>query len=415
MDKSILIVGGGTFGLSTAYHLAKAGYRSITVLEKGDTIPSPLSAGNDLNKIIRAEYESPDYAELALAAMEEWRSNPLFSPHFRQVGYLLGNSAAAPEKTRRTLAKSLASIETNPAFAGQITAINSRDDIGAVAPALDGPMEGWVGYFNRQAGYARASDALRAIHVAVKELGVHVILREAVVSLEYDKDRCTGAMTTSGSRYPADVVILTLGASVANVLPSIGRQITARSWVVAHVQLTPEEAAKLEGIPVTYSRDLGYFFEPDQKTGLLKVSPSGAGYINRGKDGISVPLEDNTRIPDEGQEAVRRILREHLPSLADRPLIKCKICWCADTADTDYVIDFVPGKQGLVVVTGDSGHAFKMLPVIGTWVKTLIESGQQTSARWKWKEGKENEEFGEVSWRVGKTKDLSDIHTVKLP
>lgn len=65
-NASILIVGAGTFGLSTAYHLAKAGYNNITVLEKGSEIPAPFSAGYDLNKIVRAEYEDPFYAGLAL-------------------------------------------------------------------------------------------------------------------------------------------------------------------------------------------------------------------------------------------------------------------------------------------------------------------------------------------------------------
>lgn len=65
-DERILIIGAGTFGLSTAYHLARAGYHNITVLEKDDIIPSRASAGNDLNKIIRAEYEDPWYAHLAL-------------------------------------------------------------------------------------------------------------------------------------------------------------------------------------------------------------------------------------------------------------------------------------------------------------------------------------------------------------
>lgn len=64
--KRVLIVGGGTFGLSTAYHLAKSGYTDITVLDKCEFVPSAASAGNDLNKIIRAEYEDPFYAELAL-------------------------------------------------------------------------------------------------------------------------------------------------------------------------------------------------------------------------------------------------------------------------------------------------------------------------------------------------------------
>jgi hypothetical protein len=51
LDSSILIVGGGTWGCSTALHLARRGYKNITVLDAYD-IPSPISAGNDINKIV---------------------------------------------------------------------------------------------------------------------------------------------------------------------------------------------------------------------------------------------------------------------------------------------------------------------------------------------------------------------------
>lgn len=66
-DDSILIVGAGVFGLSTALHLARDGYTNITVLDRA-TVPSQYSAGHDLNKIVRAEYEDPFYTELALVS-----------------------------------------------------------------------------------------------------------------------------------------------------------------------------------------------------------------------------------------------------------------------------------------------------------------------------------------------------------
>jgi sarcosine oxidase/L-pipecolate oxidase len=64
-DQNILIVGAGVFGLSTALHLAQDGYKNITVIDR-ESVPSPFSAGNDLNKIVRAEYVDPFYTELAL-------------------------------------------------------------------------------------------------------------------------------------------------------------------------------------------------------------------------------------------------------------------------------------------------------------------------------------------------------------
>ena len=64
----IAIIGGGAFGLSTALELSNKGYTNITVFEKDDEIPSRWSAANDLNKIMRAEYEDEFYTSLAVVS-----------------------------------------------------------------------------------------------------------------------------------------------------------------------------------------------------------------------------------------------------------------------------------------------------------------------------------------------------------
>lgn len=49
--SSVLIVGAGTWGSSTALHLARRGYKRVTVLDPYP-VPSAISAGNDVNKIV---------------------------------------------------------------------------------------------------------------------------------------------------------------------------------------------------------------------------------------------------------------------------------------------------------------------------------------------------------------------------
>lgn len=49
--SSILIIGGGTWGCSIAYRLAKRGFKDIKVLDANE-FPSKESAGNDVNKIM---------------------------------------------------------------------------------------------------------------------------------------------------------------------------------------------------------------------------------------------------------------------------------------------------------------------------------------------------------------------------
>lgn len=67
-DQSILILGAGCFGLAIAHSLASAGYSRITVVDKANSIPSPFSAANDLNKVIRAEYADAFYTGLSLVS-----------------------------------------------------------------------------------------------------------------------------------------------------------------------------------------------------------------------------------------------------------------------------------------------------------------------------------------------------------
>lgn len=53
----MLVVGGGVFGASTALELARLGHR-VTVLDKSaDGNAADNAASNDLNKIIRADYD----------------------------------------------------------------------------------------------------------------------------------------------------------------------------------------------------------------------------------------------------------------------------------------------------------------------------------------------------------------------
>ena len=136
---------------------------------------------------------------------------------------------------------------------------------------LVGKMEGWSGYLNRYAGYVRAAKALKYTEMMCLKLGVkfgtgddgyaETILFE---SNSEGKKLCIGVKTTNGQVHKATHTILCIGAHIGTLLPSITTQVTAKSWAVAHIQLSPNEAAGMKGCPVVNCRDLGFFFEPDE-------------------------------------------------------------------------------------------------------------------------------------------------------
>ena len=295
-------------------------------------------------------------------------------------------------------------------------------------PQLTGPLTGWSGYFNSHAGYARAAPALEAVHVELLARGVKFYLGTSGDATALLPDEETAKIfpaprpyikTADNKIHCADVVIMALGAHTARLIPAAGAQLTAKAWAVGHVRVSANEAKRLKDLPVVNCRDLGFFFEPvpvddTKREWLIKLCAHGGGYTNKAAatgSKFSIPpieAQDNDAIPVEDEALIRRLLREALPDFAERPLERRFMCWCADTADSEYVIDYVPGYDGLVLAGGDSGHAFKMLPIFGEWVADMVEKRIQVEKRWRWKTGNSDGEE-DIGWRIGGVKDISEV------
>jgi sarcosine oxidase/L-pipecolate oxidase len=321
-----------------------------------------------------------------------------------------------------------AAAERHPDMKPFVSPIDGRDHIRQHCWQFDGAMPGWRGYINKYDGYVHSADALRGVYRECRANGVRFFLGDKVGAIEeivYSSDheqtkrKAKGLRTRAGRFHPASLIIVAVGAAATKIVPEIGSEVVAKSWSVAHVRLTDEETSALRGIPVTYARDLGFFFEPDPKTNLLKLCPMGGGYVNTNAKGVSQPPESLTEsrfVPEEDERKMHELLRQTLPYLADRPLVQKFLCWFADTADSDFIVDYVPQTSSTVMVlSGDSGHGFKMFPIVGRWVNDLLNSknGQQQISRWRWRTPKSDVGQGaqgdDVSWRIGDVKELRDV------
>lgn len=92
---------------------------------------------------------------------------------------------------------------------------------------------------------------------------------------------------------------------------------------------------------------------------------------------LSVPrshaLNPTDTIPSEGREAIEKVIQICLPAFAGRQLFDTAICWCTDSFDGNWLLCEHPRYKNLILATGDSGHTFKMLPIVGKYVVGLIE------------------------------------------
>jgi len=73
-SRSILVLGGGCFGLTAALELRARGWQ-VTLIDQG-AIPHPDAASTDLNKVVRMDYSTDEQhtamGELSITRWREW-------------------------------------------------------------------------------------------------------------------------------------------------------------------------------------------------------------------------------------------------------------------------------------------------------------------------------------------------------
>jgi len=422
--------------LSTAWALTQRStfsQCSITVVDRADpsqpgVFPAPDAASNDSSRIIRADYADPAYAALCAAAQVEWRkqSDPSdlgAQGRYNESGLVLVADGVPPppatpptgkpedktkltgmDYTRYSWANVMSLAAQDPSL---VETIRELPDASAIAGAMgtNGGGSGSWGYLNKGSGWADAGASMAWLCDKVKKTGRVSFVPGNVVSLEHSGDTVTGARLADGRVLSADLVMLAAGAWTGSLLDISGRAV-ATGQVLGYLSITPEEEAQLSKMPVLLNLTSGLFVIPP-RNGILKFARHAYGYINpttvsplpaspdaQVNNTTSLPRTSVTdpamSIPQEGEDDLRRALAEmvRLPGLQDRPFFKTRICWYSDTPDADFIIDYHPQWQNLFIATGDSGHGFKFLPVIGDKIADCIERTcpAEFKGKWDWKQ-----------------------------
>ncbi|KAL3481718.1 FAD dependent oxidoreductase [Aspergillus californicus] len=380
--SSILIIGGGTWGCSTALHLARRGYKNVKVLDPYD-IPSPIAAGNDVNKIMEhkelkngiSDARSIAFAACSRAALVGWKNDPVFAPYFHETGFIVAGHTPA-------LIQHIKEDEID-VYDGDYVALETADDFRSTMPpgVLTGEFPGWKGWISKAgAGWIHARKAMVSAYTEASRLGVEFITGASsgsVGELVYENGDVVGARTADGVVHRADYTILSAGAGSDRLL-DFKKQLRPTAWTLSHIRLTPEEAKQYRNLPVLFNIAKGFFMEPDENNHELKICDEHPGYCNFLPDPehpgekTSVPFAKH-QIPLEAEARARDFLRDTMPHLAERPFSFARICWDADTPDRSFLIDRHPEHSSLLVAVGGSGNGAMQMPSIGGFIADALE------------------------------------------
>ncbi|GAA6021415.1 hypothetical protein JCM11491_006701 [Sporobolomyces phaffii] len=382
--QTVLIVGAGEFGSTTAVSLAEGPYRGhehlIRVVERGAEPPALDAASSDYNKIVRSEYSDPLYARLAREAIAEWESNPRWQPHYHGVG-VIALSAKADPQTRYVQG----AYEFNTAELGK-DMCECREDAAMKELYPDrvstGSFEGDWGYKNRSGGWAASRDAVVAANALARSLGVEYLVGEASHLLyNSTKSDVLGVTLVDGTQLKADFVVAAMGAWTPILLPELQTNCLPTGQTVAVIQLTDDERERYANVPVSLCMDTGFYNFPPTSTGLLKFAIHDRGWLSPNPQ-LNLPSTPRTsltrgyesqQIPASALAALKRGMQRIHPELAEKEILETRLCWYSDRESGDFLFDYHPRYKNLFVAAGGSGHAFKFMPLTGGWIVAALD------------------------------------------
>jgi len=120
--------------------------------------------------------------------------------------------------------------------------------------------------------------------------------------------------------------------------------------------------------------------------GRMKIALHGEGYEleEMTNECIESTFRKNVQIELRKH---KKFMKESFPRLGETKVVGGRLCPYCDSFDGDWLIDHDPNFSGLVVACGDSGHAFKFTPIIGTIISDVIENKpNKYRSRFQWRE-----------------------------
>lgn len=375
LTRSAIIVGGGIFGVSAAVELRRRGF-DVSVFDPGP-LPHPDAASTDISKVIRMDYGIDEfYMEMMEAAFPDWEEwNARWpQPLFHRTGVLfLSHHELTPGDFEY---ESFQRLEQRGYPVRRLKAQDIQQDYPAwnTSRYVDG-------YYSPLGGWAQSAAVVAQLVREASAAGARLYEGKTFAGLMEEGGRVNGIVTRDGERYTADFVIVAAGAWTPTLLPYLAPVMWATGQPVLHFQPQNPLDYRPPRFPVwaTSLDASGWYGFPAVESGIVKVAHHGPG---RRMDALSprvVPPPEETRF--------RQFLQQSLPGLADAPLAGTRLCLYCDTFDGNFWIDHDPQREGLLVCAGDSGHAFKFAPLLGTIIADVLEHRSNPYAgRFAWRQ-----------------------------
>jgi sarcosine oxidase subunit beta len=354
----VVVVGGGSHGLATAYYLARDhGIRDVCVLEQS-YIGSGAAGRN--TTILRSNYKTPEGARFYDASVKlyEGLSAELdFNLLFSQQGHL------TLAHTDRAMF-----VMTERAEVNRLAGIDSRvigpDEIGRLAPAMslapDAVYPVMGALYHPPGGIIRHDAVVWGLARAADSGGAEIHPYAEVAGVERSNGRATGVTLRDGRRVGAGHVV----SATAGWSSTIAAMADVELPITTHIlqAFVTEPLKPLLDVVIVSSQMHVYISQTD-----------------RGEFLIGAEIEPWTTYRQQGtlnflQEASRHAL-ELFPQLERARMLRSWAGLCDISPDYSPILGETE-VEGFLISAGWGTYGFKAAPIVGRTMAELIATGR---------------------------------------
>ncbi len=347
-------------GLATAYALVELGMRDVVMLERA--IPGAGASGRS-GALLRSNYDNPVEARLAehsLAVYRDFARQVGANCDFRAVGLIVAARHEQAASLTRLAAEQqgwgVGIVAIDPAAAQGLVPGLRTDDVGLFLHQPD-------------AGCCDANAVVIAYYRRLIDAGVDIRLCCPALAPICRGGRVRGFETADGP-VEGDAVVIAAGIWTNRLLPT-----DLDLGLVPHLtrvaSFRPFEFSQ-DDVPTIIDIVQDSWFRPLGGGTILVGSESG---VLANVDPDAVP----STAPNDLVEHYRHILASRF---AVSPWAAPRGAWAGAfmvSPDQRPVVGPVPGMEGLYILSGDSGGAFKTAPALGLALAETILCGTAIS------------------------------------
>ncbi len=360
-SPEVIVIGAGTFGVWTAYHLNQMGAK-VTLLDAYGPGNSRASSGGE-TRLIQVDNDNPVYVRSAMRAYEWWKK--IEEASGEQIVLSTGRLAMSQQETYRSRASERKRQLESQGIHN--TEILNQDEIRYRWPQIN-TEDIIVAMYN--GGGASGSTLLarkgcQAVAKMFEQDGGKMTIAKGTPII--NKGKVEGVRIAGGNVLKAQYYVFACGPWLPKIFPELllpKLKIERRD--VLFVGTPPGDASfSYPNLPEWSVGGSGFYGFPGIEGRGLKVAP----YPD---DNAFDPDTDERLINPYQVKRTHDFVKHRFPALADQPITESRVCQVTNSTDGNFVVDQHPTSDNTWIVGAGSGHGFKHGPAIGEYAAKRI-------------------------------------------